>query len=360
MGTDYYPAKDLWYRPFVIGGANNEIVINEEDPQGNTATISTTIRQSSSSELDGPYYPTASDDPIDGSGGVTTPATHRRILNGTNDTLTVTHFYDELVQQLTAESGQNGRGFTYQAESATPSGSDQTNSGITLSVQTTGASIEIVWDTNIVGSPIPPVVLGFDRDRAGPNASPSTQAKEVTGPYSRGISWYSPVRAHEKSRIDQYDTFRSSANARHANTWRFTDQRRVRTLQYVQVAGVHVWAHDRAGRSSQSDLGGVPGGDNNNALIDFWDGAMHADRDIIIAHHRGPAPGKCQLDAGMTTGHALSVGRLTGPLEERFAPHEDTDRSPTKHPDEQYDLSIELAEASPDAFDSATATPYRH
>lgn len=347
--ADYYPDKDVWLRPITINSANRVVSVTE-DPNGSNDTFSVQLEQTSSSDVDGPYYPTASDDPIagdtDNSGNAPTPVPSTKILDATNDKLTVTHLYDHIVDKLTANSPNN---LTYEMTADTPSGSSQTNSGVTVTTSSgsTDIQLNLAASNHISGS-----VFGWgDTERSvGGSAS-------ITGPESRGIIWYSPVLPHEKPRLDRYEGFDSGPDARPSRQWRYTDRQRERLIQYKKVPAVHVHAFDRASKSDQQSAGGVPAGDSSNAFEDFWDAVGYADRDIIIAHHTGPGSGSMSLRVG-TVG-PLTVCKLSGDFADRFAPHEQSGRSPTEYPLEHYDLSIKIAEADPSSY-GPLAFPYRH
>lgn len=343
--ADFYPSQDQIYFPFTINAANKVVEVIE-DPNGTPA--GNTVNLEESSTFTGRYYATASADPIDGqSQNAGSPPT-LSVLNAANDSLTLAHLYEHIADKLTANSP---KGLTYRFESATPSGSDQTNSGLTLT--TSGGSNEELQYNFKVSNTLDPSFFGFGSDKK--NSSVGTA---ITGPKSRakfGI-WYSQVEGHDKRHRDEYETFSSSSHPRFARTHRVTEREITRQLQYVGVAGVHIWPNDRAGRSAEADRGGVPTDDNNNVLFHLWDRANFDDRDIIIAHHEGPGSGSGRLDAGFASGEEITVGRLTSEFGQMYAPQEDTDR---EHRGEKYDVSIRFGEPLPSSYASGV-TRYGH
>lgn len=363
--ADYYPKRDVWLRPLTINSANNTLTV-VEDPNGTSDENEITVRESLSSAVGGTYYATASSDPVDGdsNSGVPSSVPSRQILNATNRTLNVVHLYEEIADQLTANSPNS---LTYRLQAATPSGSSYTNSGIALTTAGGSTELQIIWNTDSTATfstqnTIPPQLLGFDRDRpANGTQANSLIGTSIVGPASRGAGmWFSPAPANGKEGGDDYRGFDADPTKLPSRKWRFTSRERDRMIRYVQVAAQHVHAFDRADKLDQQDQSGLPADDNNNAIEDLWDAMGFADRRLIVAHHRGPASGQCKLNAGMESSHELTVAKLMGSWDGTFRPHEQSQTDPTQYAFEQYDLSIKLGEAGPGDFNQTNVTPYRH
>lgn len=343
--TTFYAQPDLWLWPFTINAANKKIKVTEAKGTLDETTFTVSLDESSS--FIGRYYATALTDPV--LGNATSGLQTTSILNGANDSLTLAHFYEAVVDKLTAESAaQKTNSLTYQLQSATPTGSDFVNSGLTITTDKQNKKIELDFG---VADSINPALLGFGRDKSDTTAN----ALEITAPFSRWGSWYSPPSGHDKREQPKYESFSASKNPR-SKKWRYSERIATRPIRYVQVAGAHVWADDRASRSAAADRAGLPDGDNNNALIDLWEHVNFDDRDVIVVHEEGHGSGRGELDSGFDAGEKISVGRVDD-VEGNFKPQDDQNR---EYAGEQYDLEIMIAEPIESAYDTANIEQYQH
>jgi hypothetical protein len=340
----FYPSPDRYNWPITINSANKFVQVIEDPGGGNETTITTSVPESNvliGTNTD--YYAVGGADPA-----TPTSAGNVVVLNATDDTLTARPLYDEIADVLTTASSNDGtNSLTYQFEAITPSGSSQTNSGVRLT--TSGGTVDIQLDFS-VSNAIDPRFFGFEQGKSDTTSAGTT----VDGPYSRFGSWQSPVsRQHDKRRRVDQETFASSPHPYEAKTWRYVEPDRIRRMEYIGVAGVHVWEVDRADRSAEASRGGVPTDDANNALWCLWRNAAYDDRKMLVAVNAGDGDLSTELSS---TGEQLNVGKLSGEFRSMFKPQEMTDR---EHAGEKYDLQIPMAIADPDSY-SSNVSAYRH
>jgi len=340
----FYPSPDRYNWPITINFANRFVQVIEDPGGVNETTITTSLPESN--VLIGTntsYYAVGGADPA-----TPTSAGNVVVLDAADDTLTARPIYDEIADVLTTASANDGtNSLTYQLEAITPTGSSQINSGVRLT--TSGGTVDIQIDFS-VSNGIDPRLFGFAADKNDTTAAGTT----VDGPYSRWGSWQSPVgRSHDKRRAVEQETFRSSPHPYEAKMWRYTKPDRVRPMQYIGVAGVHVWEVDRADRSAEAARGGVPVGDANNALWYLWRESAYGDRKLLVAMNAGDGDLSTELSS---TGEQLNVGKLTGEFNDAFKPQDGTDR---EHAGEKYDLEIPVAIADPGSY-SSNVSVYRH
>lgn len=340
----FYPSPDRYNWPIVINSANKFIRVIEDPGGASQTTITTSLPETNVlTGTNTDYYAVGAADPA-----TPTSAGNVVVLNATDDTLTARPIYDEIADVLTTASANDAtNSLTYQFEAITPSGSDQTNSGVRLTTEAGAVSIQLDFS---VGGAIDPRLFGF---AAGKNDT-TTAGTTIDGPYSRWGSWQSPVgRQHDKRRRVDQKTFASSPHPYEAKTWRYTEPDRVRRMEYTGVAGVHVWEVGRADRSDEAARGGVPVGDANNALWWLWRNAAYGDRKMLVAMNAGDGDLSTELSS---TSEQLNVAKLSGDFRSAFKPQEQTDR---EHAGERYDLQIPIAIADPDSY-STNVSPYRH
>lgn len=320
--TDFYQT-DRWLWPFRLDGGTNTLVV-EEDASGTPTTLSVDLTTSANLS-NATYYAFGNTDPTGGG----SPSVESIISVGDTPTLRAHPLYDEVAEKLTAASTS----LTYEFTASTPANSDLTNSGLTL--QHDGA-VDIAYD--FTASTIDPRFFGYDRD--GQDASGVTQdgsssvaAQSLDSPFSRWGMWQSPHDAHDKRRREEYDRFESSPQApTQSRSWRWTRGRRMRDVTYQHLAGVHVWARDRADRQAEADRGGLPKGDHNNALIDLWERSQVGYDRLIVEHNEGTS------DLRLYDG--IEAGTIRGDFAEGFDPTETTDR---QYAGERYDVKIQVA-----------------
>jgi len=346
--TDFYPSPDRFNWPIIINSSNKKISVIEDPGGANETTFTTSVTESD--VLIGTnvqYYAVGSADTASksGAGNVT-------VQDGADNTVNVRPLYDEICKSLTNASAADGtNSLTYQIKAITPSGSDQTKSGIQLT--TSGGSVAIQLDFS-ASNALNPRFFGFVSGKSNKTSSGTT----IDGPLSRWGSWQSPVgRAHDKRHTSKQETFRSSPEPYRAKTWRFTQLQRVRQIQYIGVAGVHIWpyAYDRQDRQTEADRGGLPLNDWNNALWDLWQEGAYSDYKILATFNNADTGLGAELNT-LTDG-SMQIGALTGEFASSFAPQEQTDR---EHAGEKYDITIPLAMAPTDDYPIGVSDEYEH
>jgi len=341
--TDFYDGPDRFYRPIIINDANDEISVTEDVGGAGEVQITATLPHTDTLGDDTDYYGVS----LSGAGQSGNAGTVS-VLDAPSDTFKVRPLYDEIAKALSDESTANGLGLDYRISANTPTGSDQTNSGLTLF--TNGGSTTIRLEFLGVTNPLDPRYFGLDED-----ANQSAADTAIDLPYSRWGDWQSPISrtAHDKRLIGQQQTFRSNSDPYLAKRWRFTRQRRHRDIQYIGVAGAHIWPDDRASRSEEAARAGLPVGDRNNALHDIWERVSYGDRRVLIVHNEGDQG----LDAPFDISGVTEVVRVRDEFAKMFQPQAQTDR---EHAGEKYDITIPVALASLDSYNTANVSPWEH
>lgn len=355
----FYPHQDQFYWPITINEGNRVVEV-VEDPGGGSQFVNTVnIKLSSNLSSETVFYATSSTDPVtgitfSGTGPSSVPVTSDNVLTGTNDKLEVAHLYSMIADLLTDNSDANGNGLTYILKSSTPSNSGQEGSG--LEITTIDQNFKLKYNFG-ASNHLDPRYFGFSADQG--NQPDSEAALTQSSPFSRWGSWYSSTSAHDKRLSVEYDQFSSGGLQRFSKNWRVSSAKKNRDIEYVGVPGLFVWPDDRASRTSQSDKGSVPSGDDNNALFHLWNKTNFGQRDIIIAHHLGPGTGNGEgsLAAGFdkSRGDEISVGRPMTQFGEIFEPQA-TNRN---HSGEKYDLTISVSEPEESSY-SFSINPYLH
>lgn len=123
----------------------------------------------------------------------------------------------------------------------------------------------------------------------------------------------------------------------------------MRDVTYQHLAGVHVWARDRADRQAEADRGGLPKGDHNNALVDLWERAQVGYERVIVEHNKGTSDLRLYDN--------IEAGTIRGDFAERFEPQETTSN---QYAGERYDVKVQIAVPPPSDYGSDPNSIFRH
>jgi len=327
MSVDFY-SPDRALRPVDVGSTNNQITVIE-DPNGSADTNTVTIDQSSSFANDTVYLAVSAIE----------PATIGNIVTLLDDYRVAT-LYGYIAAALTSGSPN---GLDYRFQSATPANSDLINSGLKL--DTTGGTTELQYDWGTTTLSLR--YFGF-REGGYLNEPIGTS---ITGPVSRWGMWQSPFEAQDKRSKLDLTTFGGESQDPSSTTYSWTVGRRARRRKYIDVTSPHVFPYDRADRSTLYEEAGLPDGDSNNNLQEFWKlaHAVHEQR-IVVQENEGES----DLTLGEGGDKPLSVGKIVD--FGTYDPPEDTDR---EYSGEGYDLYLDLNLVAPRKYDDSQ-TRYKH
>lgn len=195
--------------------------------------------------------------------------------NDTDSALPANALYDELITQMESSGADN-----YSVSSATPSGSEVTNGGLTVTNDTGNNWGWLFSDSNF---DLDPRLLGY-----GSSPSDPSLATSQTGPrtvYSQWQSWSIFVdgnHAIRKSDDQRHDLATSSDKAEDAFQLQYGPDRIVREWVYHWIPAAHV-RKDKANRGQHADNAGLASGDTNNQWADLHD--RMADLDEILVVH---------------------------------------------------------------------------
>lgn len=190
----------------------------------------------------------------------------------------VSHF--ALLHQLEAALNNNTTlQNTYSVTANTPTGSDLTNSGITIARASGTNQFNLEWAG--ASTTVDPRWFGWP---AG--ASDTGLGTSHDSPGSIWAVWQSPVVAHDKRRRPTQVASRSDGSA-HAKSVIWDSPLR-RQVTWQPVRGAHVW-NDRADDATLASEAGLPTGDTRNALQDLWWESARAGDVLLFAPNDGAA-----------------------------------------------------------------------
>lgn len=347
--TDFYPDKDRLFYPITIPSDGDRVKVIEDPGGANEATVEVELKNSSTLDNTTEYYAYADETPV-----TTGPVTRTVVDDQVGGQLQMRSIYAEIVNDIETESSNSGNGWEYEITASTPSGSDHTNSGLTVENVTNGTAIQLDFSAS---DSIEPRIFGWPPAELNSNDR-TTASNAIDSPGSRYGVWYSPSQrlVHDKRRKVKDQTQASSPHKRHRQLHHNRDRHIMRPLRYLAVAGVHVWPNDRAGKQAEADRGGVPLNDDGNALEYLWREGKLGRRWIVVGHGDGEEPlASTVTSAGTATTSSFDAGRLTTEWSKMWAPQDDQEFD--QHAGERYDLQIQLAMADPDAIQGDS---YRH
>lgn len=330
MSVDPY-SPDRFLRVIPITVDNNEITVIEDpnNVNGNQATNSTAITTSPGSGA--VYVGAAQTDPSQQVGNTVD------VL----DDMTVALIYDWIAKQLTSNSPN---GLTYEFTASTPTNSELVNSGLTLT--TVGQTTELQYDWS--QTTINPRFFGYSRGASGT----SSVETSLASPISRWGMWQSPVEAHDKRQPTEISAFQTSKSDPSSTTYHWTKARRIRPHIYLRLVSPHVFPYDRADRSELYQAAGLPKGDHNNALQDFWEKSFQTHEQRVIVQEN---EGESDLAFDGSGSKPLTVGGIEEVS--KFNPPEDTKLDFAL---ESYTpRNLKIGGEPYEKYDS-NRTPYRH
>lgn len=344
--TDFYANRDRIMWPVEVNSNNDEVQVVEDPGGENEATITATLTHTDQLSNDAKYFPMAGGSTVTGS-----QTSDFKIIDGNGQTLHIRYLYEEIVSQLRSASSSSGNGLNYRIGVTTPSGSDFSNTGIFLDHD---GSMSIKLDFSGANNALDPRYFGWDEDgQDNSGIGPQGNSDTVTGPFTRWGVWFSEVTAHDKRQMGERTTFQSQSQRRYAKVWQWTTDERMREIEYIAVAGVHVWPDDRASRTAEADRGGLPEGDANNAWYHVWDKVGVDDNYLLIGHGDGTS-GLGSTIFGTNPTESFEVAWPETEWLDQFAPQEDTD---DQYAGERYRLVLPCAVSDPE---DSTSEHYRH
>lgn len=249
--ADFVYGQDRFFSEFEVTSSDNQLVINDPDDGEITASVST-----------GSSYFNHLDD-----GG--------NALHGSA-------FLKALETAINSAATTN----TYTIASNTPSGSDLTKSGISIS--STGGDFTLKFSD--ASTTIDPRWIGWGESQS----SDVGAANPVQSPFSLYPVWQSHNQldnaATDKRKIPHQNIQLSGDDVQQAARKKFLERDR-RLFRYEWIFAGHV-KENRATDQKSADNAGLPQGDVHNAFELFWRAATEGDENeklvrIVIVHDRG-------------------------------------------------------------------------